>query len=126
MFGAAAALSYLAAIATLLYLPGWFKSRHRAAARLQIALTDALDGALGPIVAPVVKTPLLGPRRIEIAVPFGRPLAVGRILAVAQETLASEGMAAGSYRLVLSPQSDSRPASGSPCAARPARTGAAA
>jgi len=104
----AVALFVLAGFVGMAVLPGWLRRRRREAVRRQIVLTDALDGRLGPIVSPVVKRPLLGPWRIEIAVPLGQPATVGRVLAVAHETLsAAEGMGPSSYRIVLTAQPDS-------------------
>jgi len=104
----AVALFVLAGFVGMAVLPGWLRTRRREAIRRQIVLTDALDGRLGPIVSPVVKRPFLGPWRIEIAVPLGQPATVGRVLAVAHETLsAAEGMGPSSYRIVLTAQPDS-------------------
>jgi hypothetical protein len=82
-------------------LPGWLRHRRNESVRRQILLTDALDAAMGPIVAPVVMKPLRGPWRIEIAAPLARSRMVSRVLAVAHEALASEGMSPNDYRVVL-------------------------
>jgi hypothetical protein len=82
-------------------LPGWLRRRRGESARRQIVLTDALDGRLGPVVAPVVTRPFWGPWQIEIAVSLARSPVVSRILAVAHEALASEGMSPNDYRFVL-------------------------
>jgi hypothetical protein len=98
----------LAGFVSLVVLPGWFRTRRQEAVWRQIALTEALDGQLGPIVSPVVKRPLLGPWRIEIAVPLAQSATVGRVLAVAHETLSvREGMSPSQYRIVLSARQDS-------------------
>jgi len=88
-------------------LPGWLRRRRGESARRQIALTDALDAELGPIVAPVVTRPLRGPWRIEIAAPLARPATVGRILAVTRRALGSDGMTPDAYRVVLCDRPDS-------------------
>ena len=104
---AVVALLVLAGLVSLLVLPGWFRARRQEAVWRQIALTEALDGELGPIVSPVVKRPLLGPWRIEIAVPLAQFATVGRLLAVAHETLSDrEGMNPSQYRIVLSARLD--------------------
>jgi len=88
-------------------LTDWLRRRRQEIIRRQIALTDAIDGQLGPIVAPVVKKPFLGSWQIRIAVPINRPAAIGRILAVAHGVLSdSEGMDPDSYRIVLTPRQD--------------------
>jgi len=103
--GAVLALSYTAALAAAVAGPAWLRRRRAEAARLQILLTEAVDGALGPLVAPVVRRPLIGPWRIEIAAPLGRPGLVGRILAAAHAALAAAGgPPPGSYRIVLAPR----------------------
>ncbi len=83
-------------------LLGWLRNRRQEAIRRQIALTEAIDSQLGAIVAPVVSKPLWGPWQIQIAVPFSRPAAVGRILAVAHEVLSvADRMNPGRYQIVL-------------------------
>ena len=83
------------------------RNRRDETIRRQIALTDAIDAELGAIVAPVVKKPLWGPWQIRIAVPFTRPAAVGRILAVAHEVFsASDRMSPDRYEIVLTPKQD--------------------
>jgi hypothetical protein len=68
----------------------------------QIALTDALDAKLGPIVSPVVTKPARGPWEICIAVPFLQPAAVTTVLAVVDDVFTSlDPGDARSYRVVL-------------------------
>ena len=103
-------------------LTDWRRHRQAAAIGRQIALTDALDGRLGPIVSPVVTRPLWGPWQVQIAVPFTRPGLVGTILQVVEETLAPSPDAPGDrYRIVLTPQPDANRAAG---AARPNQSAA--
>ncbi len=85
-----------------------FRTRRDQAIRRQIALTDALDGRLGPIVAPLVRRPLWGPWEIRIAVPEQRWAAVPGILAVVHQMF-SAAHASGSqpYWIVLRTQDDS-------------------
>ena len=101
-------LLVLAGFVSVVVLPGWFRARRQEAVWRQIALTEALDGQFGPLVSPVVKRPLVGPWRIEIAVPLAQSATVGRILAVAHETLsAREAMGPSQYRIILSARQDS-------------------
>jgi len=58
-------------------LRGWLRSRRQEAIQRQIALTDAIDARLGPIVSPVVTKPLWGLWRVRIARPLTRPAPVG-------------------------------------------------
>jgi hypothetical protein len=108
LLGALDALFFFGGILSAVLLPGWLQKRHRETARRQIALTEALDGEFGPIVAPVVKKPIWGPWRIEIAVPLGRPDTVGRILAIADEVFSTvDEISPSQYRLVLTGEHDS-------------------
>jgi hypothetical protein len=102
-------------------LPGWLRRRRSESARRQIVLTDALDAELGPIVAPVVIRPLLGPWRIEITAPLARPVTVGRILAVTRRALGSDGMAPDAYRILLCDRPDSTRGAGKSRAGRSGR-----
>lgn len=89
-------------------LVDWSRKRRQTAIDRQIALTDALDGWLGAIVAPLVKKPLLGPWEIQIAVPLHRSATVARILSVVDEVFSGvEGGSGRSYRVVLSAKQDS-------------------
>jgi len=87
-------------------LVNWLRTRRREVVMQQIALTDAIDGNFGAIVSPVVtvRRPLWGPWQIKIALPFTRPAAVGRVLALAHEVLAIAGrMNPNRYEIVLTP-----------------------
>ncbi|MFB3818902.1 MAG: hypothetical protein ACE147_14655 [Candidatus Methylomirabilales bacterium] len=82
-------------------LDGHRKRRDEAVER-QIALTDALDARLGPIVSPVVTKPRRGPWEISMAVPFLQPAAVATVLAVVDEVFtALDPENCRSYRVVL-------------------------
>ncbi len=85
------------------------RTRRDQSVQRQIALTDALDGRLGPIVAPLVRKPLWGPWEIRIAVPEQRWPAVPGILAVVHQMF-SAAKAPGSepYRIVLRTDGSSR------------------
>jgi len=100
-------------------LLGWRRRRRAEATLRQIALTDAIDAQLGPLVAPVVTDSWWGPWRVQISGPCGRPATLGRVLALTHETLAAvDGGSARRYRIVLTARPD--PA---PDAARPASPG---
>jgi hypothetical protein len=95
------ALSPLLTVGGLFALAEW-RDRRRAMARArQIRLTDAIAAELGWVVAPVVSKPLVGPWRIQIRVPVGRPALVSRIVAIAHGTLRDLGVTR--YELVLTP-----------------------
>ena len=86
-------------------LVGWLRSRRQETIQRQIALTDAIDARLGPIVSPVVTKPLWGPWRVRIAMPFTRPAPVGRILAIAHGVLSGiDRVNPSHYRIVLTPK----------------------
>jgi hypothetical protein len=86
-------------------LTAWLRARRQETTRWQIALTDALDGQLGMVVAPVVKHRLWGARQIRIAMPFASLSTAGRILAVAHQVLSGlERVSPGDYQIVLTPE----------------------
>jgi hypothetical protein len=90
-------------------LVDWLRKRRREVVMQQIALTDAIDGHFGAIVSPVVhvERPLWGPWQIKIVVPFTRPAAVGRVLALAHEVLGVAGqMNTNRYEILLTPTPD--------------------
>jgi hypothetical protein len=83
-------------------LTDWIRDRRQEAIRRQIVLTDALDGKLGTVVSPVVRKPLVGPWRIQMAVPFSRAVVVGRVLAVTREVFAAlDGAKPNAFEVVL-------------------------
>jgi hypothetical protein len=106
----------------LLALTAWRQARREAAIERQIRLTDALADELGLIVAPVVTKPARGPWRAAMRVPIGEPGVVGRIVAIADETLTRAG--ASPYVLVLTPR-PAPPRPLRPAARRPRRRRAA-
>ncbi len=90
-------------------LVDWLRKRREETIRLQIALTDAIDGHFGAIVSPMVmvKRPIWGPWKILVGVPFTRPAAVGRILALAHEVLSvDDWMHSDRYEIVLTPKQE--------------------
>ncbi len=89
-------------------LVDWSRKRRQRAIERQISLTDALDGQLGAIVAPVVKKPVFGTWEIQIAVPLHRSATVARILSVVDEVFPDvEGAGSPPYRIFLSSKLDS-------------------
>ena len=105
LVGALVALVFFGGIAAAVLLPWWLQKRRGELVRRQIALTDALDGALGPIVAPVMKRTLWGPWKVEVAVPLDRLAALGRIVALANDVLSDTmGLSSSDYRIILTPK----------------------
>jgi hypothetical protein len=107
----------------LLELATWRDRRRRAVVASQIALTDAITGELGAIVAPVVEKRLWGPWQIRIAAPLGRAATMSAVLAITQREMSHRVPGARSYRIVLTPQDE--PPSRIP-ASRPAASARAA
>ena len=88
-------------------LVDWLRTRRQTAIDRQIALTDALDGRFGAMIAPVVTKPFFGPWEIQIAVPLRLSAALPRILSVVDDVFS--GVKEGStspYRIVLSTKPD--------------------
>ncbi len=103
-FGVTAVLLYAFAFIGLpALLASRQRIRHAAITARQIALTDALDAAFGPVVTPVVEKPFRGPWVIRVAVPLMDARRLGQMIATIQAVLSSPGFAAASYQLVLSP-----------------------
>jgi hypothetical protein len=99
----------------------WFRNRRYRVVERQIALTDALDGRLGAIVAPVVTKPLFGPWEIQIALPRLRSAALACILSVVDEVFSGvQGWGGRAYRIVLSAKGDSLSGAGAVRGGRPA------
>jgi hypothetical protein len=83
-------------------LADWSRKRREAATWCQIAITDAIDNQIGPIVSPVVRKPMWGPWQVQIAVPIMPPGAVERILQLVDDVLTtSDPVAVEGYRIVL-------------------------
>jgi hypothetical protein len=81
-------------------LVNWSRRRRQQEIARQIALTDALDGRLGSVVAPLVRKPLFHPWEIRIAVPLHQSATVARILSIVDEVF-HEGPSAPVYRIFL-------------------------
>lgn len=79
------------------------RKRGRTVIERQVALTDALDGQLGPIVAPVVMKPVFDPWEVQIVLPFRRSAVLALILSAVDDVFAGvEGGNGPSYRIVVS------------------------
>jgi hypothetical protein len=107
LLGAIVPLYVFLWIGVPIILADWLRKRRQETVKRQVALTEAIDGRLGAVVAPVVKKTLWGPWQVRLAVPFTQPAVVGRILAVVDEMLsASDPMLPGQYRIVLTPRGE--------------------
>ncbi len=89
-----------------MFLAEWLRKRRQEEVARQIALTDAIDGQLGAVVAPVVTKSFFGPWEIRIAVPLDQSSKVARILAIVDEMFPNDARAgSGPYRLFLTARS---------------------
>lgn len=87
----------------------WARKHREAVTARQIALTDALDGRLGAVVAPVVTKSLFGPWEVRIAMPFLRSTVLARILSVIDDVFAGgEAVPSSAYRIILTVAEDRR------------------
>ena len=95
-------------------LTDWVRKRRETVIARQIALTDALDGRFGAIVAPVVTRPLFSPWEVRIAVPVHRAAILARILTAVDDAFSGvEGPNPRSYRILLRVTPDVQRAAGS-------------
>jgi hypothetical protein len=87
----------------------WVRKRREMVTARQIALTDALDGRFGAIVAPLVTRPLFGSWEVRIATPFLRSAVLAQMLSVIDDVFADgEAMPSSAYRIALTVAQDSR------------------
>jgi hypothetical protein len=106
----ALALAPFAVITALLVIAARVRRTREGAVARQIALTDAVYREFGPVVAPTVTKPIVGPWQVEIPVPFRRAEVVGGVLSLVHSTLASmDRPASERVRIVLTPQEDAPP-----------------
>jgi hypothetical protein len=97
--GIAAALGFLVVAGPVLV--DRLRARRAQAVARQIALTDALDAALGPILTPAVHRRPWGPWEIHIAVRFAQPAAMDAIFAAVDDLFGNGGTDSRPYRLTL-------------------------
>ena len=101
----AVALAPVLAVVALFRIVEYARRARRAEVERQVVVTDAIHRELGAIVAPTVTRRLWGAWQVLIAVPFERPSAVERVVAIAHATLARLDPArADRLRIVLVPQ----------------------
>lgn len=87
----------------------WARRHREAVIARQIALTDALDGRLGAIVAPVVTKTFFGPWEVRIAMPFLRSAMLARMLSVVDDVFADgEAVPSSAFRIILTVAEDAR------------------
>ena len=106
--GAVLVLIGFALLGGPMFLVDWSLKRRQTVIERQVALTDAIDGQIGPTVAAVVRKSLFGPWEIQIAVPVHQSAMVARILSVVDEVFPDIG-GEGSlvYRIFLAARPDS-------------------
>ena len=106
--GIALVLLVFAAPFLLLCLAGRVQRARDERVGHQIAVTDAIHRELGAIVAPFVTRRGRNAWKVAMTAPLDRPVAVGRILAIAYDALASRTPAAPpEVSFVLTPSRDS-------------------
>ena len=87
----------------------WARKRREMVIARQIALTDALDGRFGAIVAPVVTRPFFRSWEVRIAMPFLRSAVLAPMLSVIDDVFADgEARPSSAYRITLTVAEDSR------------------
>ncbi len=90
-------------------LVDWARKRQAGVVARQIALTDALDGRFGVIVAPMVTKSVFGPWEVRITVPFLRSTVLARMLAVVDDMFADgAAVPANPYRIILTVAQDAQ------------------
>ncbi len=90
-------------------LVDWSRKRRETVIARQIALTDALDGRFGAIVAPVVTRSLFGSWEVRIAVPFLQSAVLSQMLSVIDGVFADGGPTPSrAYRIALTVARDGR------------------
>lgn len=98
----ATSLAFVAGPIALVALLDWRRRRDGETAARQIALTDALDARLGPIVAPVIRRGWWGPWQVELSASLA-PVRLARVLAITQQTLGDQDGRGRAYQIVLTP-----------------------
>ena len=99
------ALSPIALLVAALRLATWRQRRQLAEIARQIAVTDAIHGALGAVVSPVVRRTFWGGWRLTIPVPLDRPEIVTPVVEAAYGAFSeSERTRPGRFEIVLTQQ----------------------
>ena len=107
--GLALVLLMLGMLAGLLLVAGRVQRARAQRVERQIAVTDAIHRELGAVVAPVVTRQGRHRWTVAVTAPFDRPLALGRMLAIAYDVMASEPSAATpEVSFVLRPRAEVR------------------
>ena len=92
-------------IFALLRLSSWRQRTRLTEISRQIAVTDAIHAALGPVVSPVVRRRLWRRWQLTIPVPFDRPDVVVQVVQVAYGAFGvTERARPGRFEIVLTPQ----------------------
>ena len=81
----------MAGLAMLLLVVGRRERAREALIARQVAVTDAIHGELGAVVAPVITRGAGRGWRVAIAVPFESPAIVGRVVAIAHAAMLRDG-----------------------------------
>jgi hypothetical protein len=113
------AVTPFVALAALLSLVSRRERTQQQAIAYQVAITDAIHGELGAVVAPVVTPVRRGRWRIGIPVPIGHPGLVAAILAIVDRRLVSRLGPDVRFEVLLTPRVEIR----SPLPVEPARHG---
>jgi len=90
----------------LLALAAWRERTRALVVARQVMLTDAIHRELGAVVSPIVEKRTFGRWQVRFTVPVERPAIVGRIVAIADDVLGAERVAAGGLRIVLTPRTE--------------------
>jgi hypothetical protein len=98
-------------LAALFALTRWTGGRRARAVAWQIALTDAIHRAVGPVAAPVVAKRALGPWTVTLAVPFAQPALVAVLTDLAYRLHAGGASDSRELRIVLTPRAEPDPGS---------------
>jgi hypothetical protein len=100
-----AAIPFLA-VAALLWLADLIQRRARVRIARQVALTDAIHGALGAVAAPTLRRRFGRGWRVTIAVPLGRPHTIAAVIRIIDR--AWTGLASAPIEIVLLRRADPR------------------
>jgi hypothetical protein len=101
------ALSPCLIVLRLLALATWRARVRDQVLTRQAALTYAIHRELGAVAAPFVTKGLVGPWRVRMAFPLGRPAAVAAVLAIVNRELESMKVATrADYQILLTQRPD--------------------